>query len=201
MSVGMPGPQSLTIEDLPRLIAAVVEAEPDRTALVHADAEVTYERLHSELTTLDSAMGGALGPDALVPVVISTLLPELLATREGGLESVVGALIADATSVVAFEAPSVVESTLVSLFEEQVARTPDAVALRFGSTASTYAEFDRRVNQLARELRRPWRRTGHSSAWVSVGPSNCWLRCTRSSRPVVRTYHSIPTIPLSVWRM
>ncbi|MBT2273796.1 non-ribosomal peptide synthetase [Rhodococcus qingshengii] len=152
MSVGMPGPQSLTIEELPRLIAAVAEAEPDRTALVHADAEVTYERLHSELTTLDSAMGGALGPDALVPVVISTLLPELLATREGGLESVVGALIADATSVVAFEAPSVVESTLVSLFEEQVARTPDAVALRFGSTASTYAEFDRRVNQLAREL-------------------------------------------------
>ncbi|WP_169332727.1 non-ribosomal peptide synthetase, partial [Nocardia araoensis] len=43
--------------------------------------------------------------------------------------------------------------TLVDVFDEQVARTPDATALRLpdGSTA-TYLDFDLRVNQLARWL-------------------------------------------------
>ncbi|PBC41982.1 non-ribosomal peptide synthetase [Rhodococcus sp. ACPA4] len=152
MSVGIPGPQSLTIEDLPRLIAAVAEVEPGRRALAHGDTDISYERLHSELTTLDAAMGGALGADALVPVVISTVLPELIASQDGGLGGVVDALIADATSVVAVDEPTVVETTLVSLFDEQVSRTPDAIALRFGDTSLTYAEFDGRANQLAREL-------------------------------------------------
>ncbi len=33
MSVGIPGPQSLTIEDLPKLVAAVAAVDPDRVAL------------------------------------------------------------------------------------------------------------------------------------------------------------------------
>ncbi len=40
------------------------------------------------------------------------------------------------------------------LFEEQVQRTPDAVALTYGTESLTYAELERRANQLARYLNR-----------------------------------------------
>ncbi|MBI5302089.1 MAG: amino acid adenylation domain-containing protein [Chloroflexi bacterium] len=38
------------------------------------------------------------------------------------------------------------------LFEQQVARTPDAIAVTFGDQHLTYAELNRRANQLARHL-------------------------------------------------
>ncbi|GAB2639992.1 non-ribosomal peptide synthase/polyketide synthase [Prescottella soli] len=43
-------------------------------------------------------------------------------------------------------------ATLVDLFDAQVAATPDAVALVSGDECLTYAEFDARVNRLARHL-------------------------------------------------
>ncbi|MET0317064.1 MAG: amino acid adenylation domain-containing protein, partial [Rhodococcus fascians] len=43
-------------------------------------------------------------------------------------------------------------ATLVSMFDAQVARTPDAVALTFDGESLTYAEFHGRVNRLARAL-------------------------------------------------
>ncbi|MBT2269708.1 amino acid adenylation domain-containing protein, partial [Rhodococcus erythropolis] len=43
-------------------------------------------------------------------------------------------------------------ATLVSLFDEQVARTPNSVALAMGEIELTYAELDSKVNQLARHL-------------------------------------------------
>nr|WP_281032636.1 non-ribosomal peptide synthetase [Nocardia araoensis] len=45
-------------------------------------------------------------------------------------------------------------ATLPSLFDAQVARTPDAPAVRFGDTTLGYAEFDSRVRALAVELMR-----------------------------------------------
>ncbi|MGI9659297.1 MAG: non-ribosomal peptide synthetase, partial [Gaiellaceae bacterium] len=42
--------------------------------------------------------------------------------------------------------------TLVELFERQVARSPDAVALVFGELELSYAELNQRANQLARWL-------------------------------------------------
>ncbi|GAF42982.1 putative non-ribosomal peptide synthetase [Rhodococcus wratislaviensis NBRC 100605] len=44
------------------------------------------------------------------------------------------------------------EETIVDLFDAQVARTPDAPAVAFEDRSMTYRDFDRWVNQLAREL-------------------------------------------------
>ena len=44
------------------------------------------------------------------------------------------------------------ESTVAQLFEQQVARTPDAVAVVSAGRSLTYGELDRRSNQLARHL-------------------------------------------------
>ncbi|OJH38599.1 non-ribosomal peptide synthetase [Cystobacter ferrugineus] len=46
-----------------------------------------------------------------------------------------------------------IDTTLHEAFEAQVARTPDAIALRQGTEQLTYAELDGRANQLARVLR------------------------------------------------
>jgi amino acid adenylation domain-containing protein len=45
------------------------------------------------------------------------------------------------------------ESTIAQLFERQVARTPDAVAVVSAGRSLTYRELDQRSNQLARHLR------------------------------------------------
>ncbi|MGW0177078.1 amino acid adenylation domain-containing protein, partial [Rhodococcus sp. NPDC003322] len=58
-------------------------------------------------------------------------------------------LVVDTWNDTAQEVP---EGTLVSLFEEQAARTPDAVALVFEGESLTYGEFASRVNRLARYL-------------------------------------------------
>ncbi|WP_062983906.1 non-ribosomal peptide synthetase [Nocardia anaemiae] len=60
------------------------------------------------------------------------------------------ALILDAWNATAHPVPA--DATLVSLFEAQVARTPDAIAVTFEGESLTYAEFAGRVNRLARLL-------------------------------------------------
>lgn len=49
------------------------------------------------------------------------------------------------------EAPT---GTIVDLFEAQVARTPNSVAVKFGDQQLTYEELNSRANQLAHHLRR-----------------------------------------------
>jgi amino acid adenylation domain-containing protein len=44
------------------------------------------------------------------------------------------------------------QQTLIDLLDAQVAQRPEAVAARFGETALTYAELDRRANRLAHHL-------------------------------------------------
>ncbi|MEU0088773.1 condensation domain-containing protein, partial [Streptomyces sp. NPDC006274] len=59
------------------------------------------------------------------------------------------ALVAPAAAAPAEQSPA----TLVEVFEDQVARTPDAVALSYGDVSLTYQELNERSNRLARLLR------------------------------------------------
>ncbi|NKU06683.1 AMP-binding protein [Rhodococcus hoagii] len=156
MAAQQPGVDALTIEDLPRLLAGVVEVDADRIALTVGDTTVTYARLKQEIENLDAAMGGVLGIDALVPVVLSTVAPGLLEAPEtGGLPGLLNTLFADAAEVLgdsATAAPAGSTATLASLFDEQVARTPDAIALEYAGATLTYADLDARANRLARHL-------------------------------------------------
>ena len=52
------------------------------------------------------------------------------------------------------------QSTLPALFEAQVERTPEAIALVFGETALTYADLNRQANRLGSLTHWPWHRTG-----------------------------------------
>ncbi|MCL2534052.1 MAG: amino acid adenylation domain-containing protein, partial [Nocardiaceae bacterium] len=155
MAANNAGAGAMTVEDLPRLLSGVTAVEPERVALTLGDTTVTYAQLKAEIETLDAAMGGVLGIDSLVPVVLSNLVPGLLESAEhGGLPGVLDRLFADAAEVLGDDAaaPAPVADTLASLFDRQVAATPDAVALEFDGECLTYAEFDARANRLARHL-------------------------------------------------
>ncbi|WP_156095182.1 non-ribosomal peptide synthetase, partial [Nocardia lijiangensis] len=143
------------VEDLPGLIDTVAELAPERIALRHGDTAVGYAELAAEVAALGAAMGGGLSPDALVSVVISGRLPELLESGDGALGEVLDRLLDDALLIAADVLPTAFTpvETLISEFHEQVRRTPDAVALEFGDATLTYAEFDARVTALARRLR------------------------------------------------
>ncbi|MDI6626237.1 MAG: amino acid adenylation domain-containing protein [Rhodococcus sp. (in: high G+C Gram-positive bacteria)] len=155
MVSGGSGSHSTAIDDLPGLVSRVAQDEGDRTALEFGGESVSYGALHQELTNLDTAMGGVLGADALVPLALSTVAPGAIESVAGGLESIVADVVADARAVLGdfvLAAPAASAETLPGRFRAQVQRTPDAEALRFEGLSLTYAEFDARVNTLARRL-------------------------------------------------
>ncbi|WP_249199463.1 amino acid adenylation domain-containing protein [Photobacterium sp. GJ3] len=55
------------------------------------------------------------------------------------------------------EAPYPQDQSLVTLFEAQVARTPDHIALVFEGQSLTYRELNGKANQLARQIRQMYR--------------------------------------------
>ncbi|MFZ2174496.1 MAG: amino acid adenylation domain-containing protein [Rhodococcus sp. (in: high G+C Gram-positive bacteria)] len=70
--------------------------------------------------------------------------------------------------------------SVVSMFAAQVARTPDAIAIVAGGERLTYAEFDARVNRLARQL-----------ISVGVGPDAVVGVAMRRSLDLVVTLYAI----------
>ena len=91
------------------------------------------------LTAVDSLLT-ALDADAEIPALELSVLPQ--AERFQVLESF------NSTS-----APYARERVIHDLFEEQVARTPDAAAVVHGGRTLSYAEVNARANHLARSLR------------------------------------------------
>ncbi|KAF0966498.1 Dimodular nonribosomal peptide synthase [Rhodococcus sp. T7] len=83
--------------------------------------------------------------------------------------------------------------SLPELFDAQVARTPDAVAVVFGDVTLSYSQLDRRANSLARHLIDRGVDPNPVSGWQCGAHRTCWWACTRSSRPAVPTCRSIPT--------
>ena len=142
--------RALTVDDLPRIVADVSRSEPERVAFRTGDQLVTYGQLDALLQQLDAAMGGALGPESLVPLVLADLVPEMLGA-DGALDRIVADVLSDATDT-AETTPAGSPETLVDAFEASVDRNPDAVALIFDDQRLTYAELDRRANRVARYL-------------------------------------------------
>ncbi|WP_036529534.1 non-ribosomal peptide synthetase, partial [Nocardia sp. CNY236] len=142
------------IDDLPVLVATVAQQQPQRVALRHGEVTVTYSAFAEELSVLSDTLGAGLGAEALVPLVVSSRVPELLESGDGALGAVLETLLDDALTAAhdSLTVTSAPVETLVSRFEEQVRRTPDAVALDCAGTTMTYAEFDGRVNALAQHL-------------------------------------------------
>ncbi|MBL1075546.1 non-ribosomal peptide synthase/polyketide synthase [Nocardia sp. 2] len=142
------------IADLPHLIETVAALEPERVALAHGEHTVCYRDLATEIRTLSEAMAGALESEALVQVVVSGALPALTEGQAGELAAVLEDLLDDAVSAAAdvLDPGLAPAETLMTVFEEQVRATPDAVALVFGDESISYAEFDARATVLARRL-------------------------------------------------
>ncbi|GGK49803.1 non-ribosomal peptide synthase/polyketide synthase [Nocardia camponoti] len=92
--------------------------------------------------------------DRLAAADLATPLADIAVATE--LESLVSTRIWNATNfdvAAALDADGVADQTLAAMFVAQVARTPDAVAIRMGDENLTYRELDARANQLSRHLR------------------------------------------------
>ncbi|TCP67308.1 non-ribosomal peptide synthetase [Baia soyae] len=64
-----------------------------------------------------------------------------------------------------YKLDSPTDQTIMQLFEEHVAKTPDHVALVFGQTQLTYRELNERANRLARTIRE---KGIHSDSFIGV---------------------------------
>lgn len=166
---------------------------------VEADAEVAQFDLHLivsdqyDETGTPSGMGAtlkyarALFDDATAQSIADRFVSFLSAVAEDP-----GAVVGDVEIVSPAERGVVVESwndtahqldsdaTLVSLFDARVAADPDSIALVFGSGSWTYAEFDARVNSLARYL-----------VSLGVGPESSVAVAMRRSEAMVLAMYAV----------
>ena len=82
------------------------------------------------------------------------------------------------------------------LFEEQVEKTPDAIAVVFEDQQVTYRELNNRANQLAHYLQQARRRPGSAGRHLHGTLHRHDRRhCSASSKPAAPMYHWIPGYP------
>lgn len=104
-----------------------------------------------------------------------SLLDDLLARPQARIDELVMLGEAERQLVLnqwnATRAPYAAEQTVHGLFEAQVTRSPDAVAVRFENEALTYAELNARANRLAHHLRSLGAGNGELvGVWLERGP-------------------------------
>ncbi|WP_019630457.1 amino acid adenylation domain-containing protein [Actinomadura atramentaria] len=154
-----------------RLIGPLVNIKPFTPELRFAGAPATTHYLSAgPVDDLTVTVHGAGPEDGFLPLEVDAN-PELYGAAEmdghaaslgalfeafgaGGAEQPVGRLDAVPARVrpAPEPAPEPGGATLVGLFEERAAATPDAVAVTDGDTSVTYAELDAAANRLARLL-------------------------------------------------
>jgi amino acid adenylation domain-containing protein len=118
-----------------------VDAVEDRFALkVQADRPADAERVMGYVVTALESLARALEAGGDSPARSLSILPER--ERQKVIEEF------NATA-----APYDAEALIHELFEAQVERTPDAIAVEFENETLTYAQLNARANQLARYLR------------------------------------------------
>uniref|UniRef100_UPI0012DF3936 non-ribosomal peptide synthetase n=1 Tax=Rhodococcus sp. UNC363MFTsu5.1 TaxID=1449069 RepID=UPI0012DF3936 len=141
----------MSAADLTRSIAALASDRPD-TVVVSVDGmSATYRELDERMQLLAGPLADrGMDADGIVSVVLTGLVPTIVAA-EGGIGAVLDRIRSDAAEL-SPGGPDASAPTLVSLFDEQVSRTPDSVAMTFDGASLTYAEFDARANRLARRL-------------------------------------------------
>ncbi|MFF0815691.1 amino acid adenylation domain-containing protein [Rhodococcus sp. NPDC003318] len=149
------------MSDLSLCVEVLAAAQPDGAVL--STAEVTFLDLHQRVRELGGMLPG-LDADALVTLAITGLAPEV-AGRDGALAALLDRIEVQGRDLIGTD-----DRTLVSLFDAQVAATPDAVALTFEDESVTYAEFGARVGRLA----------GHLIA-LGVGPESLVAVAARRS--------------------
>ncbi|MFD3745032.1 non-ribosomal peptide synthase/polyketide synthase [Nocardia sp. NPDC058633] len=143
-------PARAETEQLAALVATVAAMDPARIAVEFDGTAVSYADLDAQLTLMAELTGGALEADTLVQVVLAELFPGVVDAAEGTFGVLLDSLAGDAMAALGMEVTAA--ATLVDRFTDQVARTPDRIAVRFGDEVLTYAEFDARVRVLAARL-------------------------------------------------
>lgn len=137
-------PLGLSVDDLGDGFALTAQTER------HIDPR----RLIAYMQTTIRSLVGALEQELQTPVLTLSILPE---SERHQVTQLFNRTLATYPG----------EKLLHELFEEQAERTPDAVALVAGNQSMTYADLNRRANQLARYLRRK-----------GVGPDRLVAVCT-----------------------
>ncbi|MGO4618002.1 amino acid adenylation domain-containing protein [Nocardia sp. 2YAB30] len=115
---------------------------------------------------------------------LSMLIGHFVASPQARVGEIDVLLNAERAALVAHNATDLPEllddATLLSLFDAQVARTPDAPAVHFGGTTLSYAELDLRAQALAVELMR----------W-GVGPETLVAVAMRRSIDLIVTLYAV----------
>ncbi|KDR39381.1 hypothetical protein BG61_33235 [Caballeronia glathei] len=120
------------------LLLSVNDFSDDFELVVQADTRVDASRVASYMDCTLDALALALAKSPTLPVRGLEMLP--LAERERLLVK---------RNDVAIEVP---ETTVMAIFEAQVAKSPDAVAVTYEAVRVTYGELNARANQVAHHL-------------------------------------------------
>ncbi|MBB3037651.1 non-ribosomal peptide synthetase [Hoyosella altamirensis] len=165
---------------LERRLETAAHEKPDAVAFTVEDRAITYSEVitrahdigtrlgdqrvrregHYALALLTYAAGAASEPaamqlmDRLLPVLDAVAGDAELALGTIGAANLLPQIGAGTQDAAGWNdtAHWVPETTLVSLFEEQAAKTPDSIALVYRKREVTYAELDGWANQVARKL-------------------------------------------------